>query len=504
MRAYGISEEFPSMDTEVIICFEVHAELGTQTKLFCGCRNAPGAAPNSHICPVCTGQPGALPVLNRRAVEYCVKAGLAFNCDINTEARFARKNYFYPDLPKGYQISQYERPFCENGFLEIEGDDGRPYSVGIRRIHLEEDAGKLVHSSEAFDEADYSLVDFNRASVPLIEIVGDHTRNPLRSIREARAYLEKMRQVLRYIGVSECNMEQGQFRCDVNVSIRPQGSAEYGNRSEIKNMASFRFVTEALEYEIDRQSELLRSGKPVIQETRLFDEERRVTLPMRSKEDAPDYRYFPDPDLVQIDLDRETIEAIRKTMPELPDDRLARMVRDVGIPREEAAILTRDRKTSDFFDRCASTCSDTSRLSRWIIKDLFRVLNRDGLTLESCPVRPEDFSGLVDLISQGAVTDQTARTVLDEMVRSGKAPQEILGEKDLGIIGDAQTLEQTVDGVTGEHPEVAAKIRQGRMEAVNFLVGQVMRKTSGRADAGKVRDIILRRLAVPEGREDGE
>ena len=293
------------MDTEVIICFEVHAELGTQTKLFCGCRNAPGAAPNSHICPVCTGQPGALPVLNRRAVEYCVKAGLAFNCDINTEARFARKNYFYPDLPKGYQISQYERPFCENGFLDIEGDDGRPYPVGIRRIHLEEDAGKLVHSSESFDEADYSLVDFNRASVPLIEIVGDHTRNPLRSVREARAYLEKMRQVLRYIGVSECNMEQGQFRCDVNVSIRPEGSTEYGNRSEIKNMASFRFVTEALEYEIDRQFELLRSGKPVIQETRLFDEECRVTLPMRSKEDAPDYRYFPDPDLVQIDLDRE-------------------------------------------------------------------------------------------------------------------------------------------------------------------------------------------------------
>jgi len=482
------------MNYDIIICFEVHAELSTRTKLFCGCRNEPGAPPNSQVCPVCTGQPGALPVLNRRAVESCVKAGLAFNCDINTHARFARKNYFYPDLPKGYQISQFELPFCENGFLEIDGDDGRPYPVGIRRIHLEEDAGKLVHSSDALGDAEHSLVDFNRASVPLIEIVGDHTKNPLRSIREARAYLEKIRQVLQYIGVSECSMEKGQFRCDVNVSLQTPGAPEYGNRSEIKNMASFRFVAEALEYEIERQAELLDSGASVPQETRLFDEERRITLPMRSKEDAPDYRYFPDPDLVEVEMDREAVEKIRAEMPELPDDRIARLVRDLGIPRDEAVILTRNRLTSDFFDRCAPFCEDKARLSRWIIKDLFRLLKRDGIDLEACPVPPEAFSRLITLVSRGDVTESAGRTALEEMFRTGRSPDTVIEEKNLGAIQDAKALEALVADVMAEQPDVLAKIREGHMQPVNFLVGQVMRKTSGRADAGQVREIIQRRL----------
>jgi aspartyl-tRNA(Asn)/glutamyl-tRNA(Gln) amidotransferase subunit B len=482
------------MDYEVIICFEVHAELGTRTKLFCGCRNEPGAPPNTHICPVCTGQPGALPVLNRRAVEYCVRAGLALNCEINADARFARKNYFYPDLPKGYQISQYERPFCENGRLEIDGDDGRPYPVGIRRIHLEEDAGKLVHGADAFDAADYSLVDFNRASVPLIEIVGDHTRNPLRSVREARAFLEKMRQLLRYIGVSDCSMEKGQLRCDVNVSVRPPGETGYGNRAEIKNMASFRFVTEALEHEIERQSALLASGKPVVQETRLFDEERRITLPMRSKEDAPDYRYFPDPDLVEVRLDPETVEAVDRSMPELPDRRLDRLVKGLGIPREEAAVLTRDRAVSDFFDRCTPLCEDVTRLSRWIIKDLFRTLKQSGLAMPDCPVEPEAFSRLVNLVTAGEVTEQAARTVLDEMFRTGGSPDDLVEAKGLRSIRDEGALERVVDEVIAEHPEVAAKVRGGQREPVNFLVGMVMRKTSGRADAVRARQLLEERL----------
>ncbi|MBN1626485.1 MAG: Asp-tRNA(Asn)/Glu-tRNA(Gln) amidotransferase subunit GatB, partial [Deltaproteobacteria bacterium] len=327
------------MEYEYIICFETHVELNTKTKLFCGCRVSYDAPPNTRICPVCTGQPGALPVLNKKAVEYAVKAGLALNCRINTFSRFARKNYFYPDLPKGYQISQYDLPFCEDGYLEITDDGGMPYRVGIKRIHLEEDAGKLMHSSDG--KEDYSLVDYNRSSVPLLEIVTDHERNPMHSLHEARNYLEKLKQTIKYIEISECMMERGQLRCDVNISIRPKGSKEFGNRAEIKNMSSFRFIMEALEYEIKRQKDLIESGKTVMQETRLFDEQKKITLPMRSKEDAPDYRYFPDPDLMEIKLDEDFISNVEKTMPELPDQQLIRIVDQYEIPSGDAIILTR-------------------------------------------------------------------------------------------------------------------------------------------------------------------
>ncbi|MGD8386817.1 MAG: Asp-tRNA(Asn)/Glu-tRNA(Gln) amidotransferase subunit GatB [Desulfobacteraceae bacterium] len=484
------------MDYDVIICFEVHAELGTRTKLFCGCPNRVDAPPNSCICPVCTGQPGALPVLNEKAVEYCVRAGLALHCDIRPDSCFARKNYFYPDLPKGYQISQYERPFCENGRLEITGDDGLPYAVGIKRIHLEEDAGKLIHSSDSLEEADHSLVDFNRACVPLIEIVADHTRNPLRSVREARTYLEKLRQVLRYIGVSDCSMEKGQFRCDVNVSLRPKGSQEFGDRAEVKNMASFRFVAEAITYEIERQAELLDAGKPVLQETRLFDEARKITLPMRSKEDAPDYRYFPDPDLVDVHLDRSYVEAVRETLPELPDDRVNRLVREHRIPLEDAAVLTRDREVSDFFDRCVPYCDDAARLGRWILKDLFKLLNAASLTMDACPVAPETFTRLVNLVSRKALTEQAARKVLEEVFRTGKDPEAVVEEKGLRSIQDEGVLEDIVAQVMEEHVEVVKKIQAGQQEPIHFLVGQVMKKTSGRANAGMVREILSRNLGL--------
>lgn len=482
------------MEFEPIICFEVHAELNTRTKLFCGCRNDPDAPPNSNICPVCTGHPGTLPLLNRRAVEFCVRAGLALNCDISPVSRFARKNYFYPDIPKGYQISQFEPPFCVNGFLEIDGDDGRPYPVGIRRIHLEEDAGKLFHSSDAFDEADHSMVDFNRSSVPLIEIVNDHTRNPLRSIREARSYLEKLHTVLRYIGVSDCSMEKGQFRCDVNVSLRLPGSSEFGGRAELKNMASFRFVTAALEYEMRRQAELLRSGSRVPQETRLFDEARGVTMAMRGKEDAPDYRYFTDPDLVEVRIKESEIEEIRKEVPEMPDDRVVRLVKDMGIPREEASVLTRDRAVSDYYDMCSPLCDDPSRLSRWIIKDLFRLLKQSGTHMADCPVSPGSFSRLVNMVIHSEVTEQGARAVLEEMFRSGGTPDMLVKEMGLSSIRDDETLEKTVSEVLDEHSGVAEKIRGGQMEPLNFLVGMVMKKTSGRADAARVREILEKKL----------
>jgi aspartyl-tRNA(Asn)/glutamyl-tRNA(Gln) amidotransferase subunit B len=485
------------MDLEVIIGFETHVELSTRTKLFCRCKTSYGAKPNGHVCPVCTGQPGALPVLNRKAIELSVRAGLAFDCRINGAARFARKNYFYPDLPKGYQISQYEEPLCEDGFLEITGDDGTPYAVGIKRIHLEEDAGKLVHSSKDFGASDYSLVDYNRSGVPLLEIVTDHTRNPIRSTAEARDYLERVRQILRYIDVSECIMEQGQLRCDVNISMRPKGSELYGNRVEIKNMSSFRFMVEALDYEINRQSETLRTGGELVQETRLFDEAKKLTLPMRSKEDAPDYRYFPDPDLLSLQIPESFVEEIRSTMPELPGQKVHRLVTQYGIPRRDALLLSRDRKMSEYFETCTAHSRDIRRLTTWLTKDLFRLLGEGGQTIETCPVKPAHFANLVNLIAEGEITDKIGRTVLDEMFRSGQSPESIIAARNLKPILDTETLNRVIGRVMEENGEVVAQIRQGHQEPINFLIGQVMKATQGKAHPGKVRDLLMEKLAGP-------
>ena len=482
------------MDYDVVICFETHVELKTKTKLFCDCSVQYEAPPNSQICPVCTGQPGALPVLNKKAVEYAIRAGLALNCTINRQSRFARKNYFYPDLPKGYQISQYERPFCEDGHLEITGDDGKPYVVGIKRIHLEEDAGKLVHSSDSFEASDYSLVDYNRSSVPLLEIVADHERNPLRSVKEARTYLDKLRQILKYIEISDCMLEKGQFRCDVNVSIRPRGSEVFGNRAEIKNMASFRFIADALEYEIKRQSELHESGSQVSQETRLFDETKRITRPMRSKEDAPDYRYFPDPDLIDIEIDQEFLKAVEDNVPELPDQKLDHLIKNFGIPRHDAIVLTREKKVSDFFERCAPYCNDTKRLSHWLTKDLFKLLNDSSTTIEECPIRPKDFSQLINLTEGGDITDSMGRTVLSEMFETGKAPESIIEAKGLKPIEDVNLLEKILAEVMEENSDVVSKIKQGSTKPIDFLIGQVMKKTRGKAQPKKVRELVHKKL----------
>ncbi|MBN1106481.1 MAG: Asp-tRNA(Asn)/Glu-tRNA(Gln) amidotransferase subunit GatB [Deltaproteobacteria bacterium] len=484
------------MEFEPVICFETHVELKTNRKLFCDCAVTYDAAPNSSICPVCTAQPGALPILNRKAVELALKAGLALDCDINRLSRFARKNYFYPDLPKGYQISQYERPFCEHGHLEIPGDNGQTHSVGIRRIHLEEDAGKLVHSASSLGASDFSLVDYNRAGVPLLEIVGDHERNPLRSLQEARTYLEKLRQIIRYIEVSDCIIEKGQFRSDVNISLRKKGARDFGHRAEIKNMTSFRFISDALEYEIKRQSEILRSGGVVLQETRLFDEQRKVTVPMRSKEDAPDYRYFPDPDLVEVEAGRDLINRIRETLPEMPDQKVLRLTGEYGIPRDDILILTRERETSDYFAACAPQCRDTVRLGRWIIRDLFNLLNEKHMTIVDCPVGPGDFSELINLLDQGAITDPMARSMLKEMFDRRCTPESLLTDSAYRPIKDPHVLEKYAEEVLAEHPEAVSKIRNGAMEPVNFLVGQVMRKTKGKADAKKVRSLIQEKLGI--------
>ena len=482
------------MEYEYIICFETHVELNTATKLFCGCRVSYDAPPNNRTCPVCTGQPGALPVLNKKAVEYAVKAGLALNCRINRSSRFARKNYFYPDLPKGYQISQYERPFCEDGFLEITGDDGRPYRVGIKRIHLEEDAGKLMHSSDAAEEG-YSLVDYNRSSVPLLEIVTDHERNPMHSLQEARSYLEKLRQTLKYIEISECMMEKGQFRCDVNISIRPRGSKELGNRAEIKNMSSFRFIMEALEYEIKRQKDIIESGATVEQETRLFDETKKITITMRSKEDAPDYRYFPDPDLLDVNIDQDFISQLEKGMPELPDQQLNRIIEQYGIPKNDAGILTRDKGISEYFISCAMICEDKRRLANWIIKELFKFMNDASVSIQECPVKPKDFARLIEIISKGEITEAIGRTVLSDMFSTSGGPDMIISEKGLKPIEDDDILKKALEEILKENPEAVAQIKAGDTKPVDFILGRVMRKTKGKADPKKVRDLIGERLS---------
>jgi aspartyl-tRNA(Asn)/glutamyl-tRNA(Gln) amidotransferase subunit B len=482
------------VEHDTIICFEIHVELKTQTKLFCACSTEYGAPPNTQVCPVCTGQPGALPVLNKKAVELGIRAGNALHCTINATSRFARKNYFYPDLPKGYQISQYERPLCENGYMEITGDDGQPYAVGIRRIHLEEDAGKLVHSADSFEKSDYSLVDYNRSGIPLLEIVADHTRNPLRSTREAQAYLETLRQTLQYIDVSDCIIEKGQLRCDVNISLCPARSHHYGNRTEIKNVASFKSIVDALDYEIKRQSEILQSGGRVSQETRLFDEKKRVTMPMRTKEDAPDYRYFPDPDLVEIEIDSAFAENVKNDTPELPEHKVNRLIDTFGVSPDDALILARDKNIATFFAACADHCKHSKKLSQWIIKELFKLLNQSSIAMHECSLSPRDFSDLINRIAQGEITDKIGRAVLEEMFETGGTPESIIAERGLNLIDDSAVLESIVDEVFTENPQAASQIAQGMTKPVGFLIGQVMKKTDGRAHPKKVRGLIQKKL----------
>ena len=482
------------MEYDTIICFEIHVELKTKTKLFCACATEYGAPPNAQVCPVCTGQPGSLPVLSKKAVELCVTAGKALHCTINATSRFARKNYFYPDLPKGYQISQYERPLCENGYLEITADNGQPYAVGIRRIHLEEDAGKLVHSANSFERSDYSLVDYNRSGIPLIEIVADHTRNPLHSTREAQAYLETLRQVLTYTEVSDCIIEKGQFRCDVNISLRPTRSHSYGNRTEIKNVASFKSVVDALDYEIKRQSEILQSGGQISQETRLFDEEKRITVPMRTKEDAPDYRYFPDPDLVDIEINHAFIEEIESSMPELPEQTVNRLIDKFAVSPNDALILARDKNIANFFADCADHCKDRKRLSQWIIKELFKLLNQASIPMHECSLSPRGFSDLVNRIAQGEISDKMGRAVLEEMFETGGSPESIIVKGGLKLIDDTAVLERIVDEVFTENPQAVSQIAQGMTKPVGFLIGQVMKKTDGRAHPKTVRELIQKSL----------
>jgi len=475
------------MNYEAVIGLEVHAQLQTNTKIFCGCETAFGEEANTRTCPVCIGMPGVLPVLNKKAVEYIIKTGLATHCSITPSSRFARKNYFYPDLPKGYQISQYELPLCEKGYVEILVD-GKVKRVGITRIHLEEDAGKNLHTSES----GASLVDLNRAGTPLMEIVSEPD---IRSADEAAEYLKKLRSILRYIEVSDADMEKGNFRCDCNVSIRPVGAKEYGTRAEVKNVNSFKFVQKALEYEIKRQAQILDEGGRVVQETRLFDSSKGVTFSMRSKEEAHDYRYFPEPDLVPIVTSNETIEAIRKTITELPEAKRNRFVKEYELPEYDADMLTQSRALAAYFEEAAKLSGQPKVIANWMMGELMRLLNAEGKEIEQCPVRPDRLAGMIKMINDGTISTKIAKTVFEEMYGTGKDAETVVKEKGLVQVSDTGAIETIIDDVIKANPAQHADYKGGKDKLFGFFVGQVMKASKGKANPEMVNELLKKKLA---------
>lgn len=475
------------MEFEPVIGLEVHAQLKTDTKIFCGCSTAFGAAPNTQACPVCLGMPGVLPVLNKKVVEYAMRMALATRCTIAEQSRFARKNYFYPDLPKGYQISQYELPIAEHGYVEITLSGGGTKRIGITRIHMEEDAGKLIHDPDR----SRSMVDFNRTGTPLIEIVSEPD---LRSPEEAGAYLRQLRAILRYLGISDGNMEEGSFRCDANVSIRPVGSDVLGTRTELKNLNSFKFVESALAYEIKRQKGVLADGGRVVQETRLYDSAQNRTISMRGKEEAHDYRYFPDPDLVPLVIEEEWIERVKAGLPELPDARKKRFVAEYELSEYDADVLTAARELADYFEDCAGGVKTPKTAANWIMGELMSALNAGGLTIEDSPVSANRLAELISLIEADTISGKIAKMVFDEMVKTGKSARAIVSEKGLVQVTDISAIEAVVDKVLAENPDAVEKYRAGKKKLMGFFVGRVMQETKGKANPRMVNQLLGKKL----------
>jgi aspartyl-tRNA(Asn)/glutamyl-tRNA(Gln) amidotransferase subunit B len=477
------------MKYQAVIGLEVHAQLLTSSKIFCGCSTRFGAPPNSQTCPVCLGFPGALPVLNRKVVEYAIRAGLATNCAIAQRSIFARKNYFYPDLPKGYQISQFELPICIGGHLdiEVESDVKR---IGITRIHMEEDAGKLVHG-DVPGLGSGSGVDLNRACTPLLEIVSEPD---LRSADEAVAYLKKLHQIVVYLGICDGNMEEGSFRCDANVSVMRVGADQFGTRTETKNVNSFRFVKQAIEYEIERQIEVIEDGGRIIQETRLFDPDTCTTRSMRGKEEAHDYRYFPDPDLVPLVISNDLVEDIRLSLPELPDLKRERYVRDLGLSVYDAEVLTAARELAEYFEACVLLHSQAKTVANWVMGEVTRALNEEGLSIKDAPVTPALLADLLKLVEGGTISGKIAKTVFDEMWKTGKEPAAIVHEKGLIQVSDTGEIEKVIDAIMAANPGQVDEYRGGKEKVFGFFVGQVMRASKGKANPGVVNEILLKKL----------
>ena len=474
------------MEYEVVIGLEVHAELSTKTKIYCGCPTEFGSAPNTHCCPVCTGMPGALPVLNEKVVEYAVRAGLATNCEIAKESKQDRKNYFYPDTPRAYQISQFDLPLCAHGHVDVVVD-GKEKTIGITRIHIEDDAGKLVHDNYTGG----TLVDLNRAGVPLIEIVSEPD---MRSAEEAVAYVERLKGILEYIGVSDCKMQEGSLRADVNLSLRPVGQEKFGTRTETKNLNSFRAIARSIEFEIQRQKEILESGGKVYQETRRWDDEAGEGYAMRTKEEANDYRYFPEPDLMPIRLSDEYINNIKDTLPELPESRKKRYIEELGLPEYDAGIITSSKTLSDFFESATKSCGNAKAVSNWIMTDIIRIAREKGIEYNELPFTSEQFAKLITLIDKGTISGSIAKKVFEEMVKTGKEPEKIVEEKGLVQISDEGAIKEVVDKIIAANPQSVEDYKNGKDRALGFLVGQCMKEMKGKGNPQILNKLILEYL----------
>jgi len=475
------------VEYEPVIGLEVHAHLLTETKIFCGCSAKFGAAPNYHTCPICLGMPGVLPVLNRKVVEYAMKMSLATHCRINGECSFARKNYFYPDLPKGYQISQYSDPLAEQGWVDIEVNGGRK-RIGITRIHMEEDAGKLIHD----ENSPVSFVDLNRTGVPLIEIVSEPD---MRSPEEAAAYLKRLHEVLVYLEVCDGNMEEGSFRCDANVSLRPKGESAFGTRTELKNMNSFRNVQRAIEYEIKRQGYVLDGGGQVVQETRLWDDAQGATNSMRSKEDAHDYRYFPDPDLVPLVVSDAWIAEIEKEMPELPLEKRDRFLKEYQVTAYDAGVLTASKELANYYEECVRLFNQPKVVSNWVMGELLRLLKEDNRDVKDCPVKPYNLVKLIKMVDAGTVNLKTAKEVFEDVYKTGKDPEAIVKEKGLVQVSDEGALIKAIDAVIAANPKEVAEYKAGKEKLFSFFIGQTMKATKGQANPQVLNKLVKERLA---------
>ena len=468
---------------EVIIGLEVHAELSTKTKMYCNCSTTFGADPNTHCCPICTGMPGVLPVLNERVVEYAVKAGLATNCEISRFSKQDRKNYFYPDLPKAYQTSQYDLPLCIGGHLDI-NVNGNKKRIGITRIHIEEDAGKLIHDAYTGD----TLVDMNRCAVPLIEIVSEPD---IRSADEAVAYMQTLKSILEYLEVCDCKMQEGSLRCDVNLSVRPVGQKEFGTRTETKNLNSFKAIHNSIEFEIQRQIEVLENGGVVHQETRRFDDVKGVGYAMRSKEDAQDYRYFPEPDLAPIVLSDEYINNIKDNLPEMPHIKKERYINEYGLPEYDAEILTSSKKTASFFEKTNSICNNPKSVSNWLMGDFARLLNEKEIEIDESNVTEENLASLIMLIAKGTISSKIAKQIFEEMFETGENAEDIVNKKGLVQISDEGAIKEICQRIVDANPQSIADYKAGKDRAIGFLVGQIMKETKGKANPQIVNKLLL-------------